>query len=259
MKLREEPQNQATESVPQNGQGFVRTSTAERASNAISIFVMIFAMLAIGSNYWKSHRATPPGDQSPLPEQPLSLEGAAMNGDTDAPLVLMQFTDFECPFCAKFALETFPKIKTSYIDTGRVLFALRHRPLTIHANARTAAEAMVCAGRQEKAWPLHDLLFQRSGALSDEVIRDAGEAIGLDVRTFENCLEGGASDQVNRDIEQANAAAMTSTPAFFVGVRQPDGTVRVLKRLVGALPFDVFSAALDEELGQVARRASARQ
>lgn len=183
--------------------------------------------------------------EPPLPTEPLSLDGAVLRGSTAARVALIEYSDFECPFCGKFARETLPTLEAKYVRTGQVLVAFRHYPLTIHALAVKAAEAAECAGKQGKFWEMHDRLFEEPRRLDGTDLRQSAQTLGLDGRAFENCLSGEAGAKVRADMENAKALGITGTPTFFLGRVGPDGRIRVTQRLSGAQPTGIFEAALE--------------
>lgn len=170
-----------------------------------------------------------------------SPEGAPRFGPTDAPVQIIEWSDFECPYCGRGA-ETVNQIKAKYGDKVSVSF--RHFPLEFHPNARKAAEASACAHDQGKFWEFHDKLFANQRALGvEELKRYAGE-VSLDAAAFDACLTSGKhSAVVQADFEAGQAVGVTGTPGFFVNGRF----------LGGALPIDAFSEIIDEELARAGR------
>jgi protein-disulfide isomerase len=157
------------------------------------------------------------------------------------------FSDFQCPFCAKFAAETWPKFKAQYVDTGQVRVAYRHLPLVaLHPRALRAAEAAECAGRQGKFWEMHDALFNDPSDLSDEGFAAFGKRLLLKSDSFGRCLDGEAAERIRRDTELAAQLGIRATPTFIVGVTRHDETVKALKVLAGALPLENFRRAIEE-------------
>jgi len=163
----------------------------------------------------------------------------AFKGDADAPVTIIEFSDYECPFCGRFYSQTLPEIQEKYIDTGKVRLVYRDFPLGFHAQAQKAAEAAECAGEQDKYFDMHDLLFE--SGLGDSKYSDYAEDIGLDVDAFEECLDSDAmASEVQSDFSAGQAAGVTGTPAFFVNGQ----------KLVGAQPFSVFEAAIEAALAE---------
>ena len=184
-----------------------------------------------------------------LPVEPVSLDASEIKGATGARVAVIEYSDFQCPFCVKFARETFPLLQKTYIDSGKVKFAFRHLPLpSIHPRAIAAAQAAVCSGRQGKFWQMHDLLFSQPKQLDDASLNRRAKALQLDSERFEECLQQTADGPVQADLASAATLGLTGTPAFLIGTVQPDGRVRVVERLAGARPFTDFQRLLDKLL-----------
>ncbi len=164
-------------------------------------------------------------------------------GDSDAPLTLVEFSDFQCPFCAQFNRASFPGIKRNYIDTGKLRFVHRNLPLPSHSSARTAALAALCANDQGAYWRLCDILFDRSECLRCEgsgVLRLA-ESAKLDVRKLEACLSANTHvGDLQSDIESAAALRIYATPTFILGRTTQQGVEGVV--IQGAQPYEVFES-----------------
>jgi protein-disulfide isomerase len=184
-----------------------------------------------------------------LPAEPLSLEGAQFRGNLTAKVVLLEYSDFQCPYCGRFARETLPDLQRQYVDTGRVLLAFREDPLEqLHPFALAAAEAAECAGRQGQFWKMHDLTFADQKHLDQATLHTHARAVGLDVAQFDTCLTETGPAAVRADAKSAADLTVSGTPTFFLGLRQSDGKIKVLKRFSGALPLTQFSAELDATL-----------
>jgi len=222
------------------------------ALDVVGTIVMVVAALAM---LWRTF-GTPaasappsaPAGRSPisLPSEPVSLEGVPVLGSAGAKLILLMFSEFQCPFCSRFANETAPLLKEKYIDTGRLRFAFRHLPLPIHDRARQAAEGAECARRQGKFWPMHDALFTPPMRLAEaDLAAHAGEA-GLDMHAFQSCMSGEAVGRVQDDVTLARTLGVTVTPAFIVGVGTEDGRLRAVESLVGAKPLSEFESVLNQ-------------
>jgi protein-disulfide isomerase len=137
----------------------------------------------------KQNRPAGPGQLPPMPQVPqtgkLRLEGGYSLGSSDAPVTIVEFTDYQCPFCRRFESTTFSEIRKKYIDTGKVRFVVRDFPLAeMHPDAMQAAEAAHCAGDQGQFWPMHDALFSDSNKLGKSGLIDSAENLKLDMEVF---------------------------------------------------------------------------
>ncbi len=169
----------------------------------------------------------------------VSLDDDAVKGSADAPVTIVEFSDFECPFCGKYVRETYSKIVSEYIDTGKVKYVFRDFPLDFHLNAQKASEAAECAGEQGKYWEMHDVLFENQDALDVETLKMYAVSLGLDTEEFNTCLDSGAmADEVKADMADGQKYGVSGTPAFFING----------KMISGAQPFEVFKAEIDAAL-----------
>lgn len=179
----------------------------------------------------------------------LSVDGAASMGNAAASVTLIEFSDFQCPFCGRYVTETLPQIKKAYVDTGKIRYVFRHYPIeSLHPQAIGSAQAAVCAQAQGKFWPMHDWLFANPRAQSPEQVRAQAAVVGLNMSAFGTCLAGPAPAVVTADIDAAARGGAMGTPAFFIGTAQSDGTVRVTTTVYGAKDFAVFKTAIDSAL-----------
>jgi len=193
----------------------------------------------------ENNEAIPQQPAAPDPEEILkNLNNGHLpvKGDEDAPVTMIEFSDFECPFCGRFYNDTLPKIEEEYINTGKVKIYYRHLPLTFHPQARPAALASECANEQDSFWEYHDILFdnqtQFSTATTDTFVGWAKD-LGLDTSQFKSCLESEKyADNVDGDSTEASTVGASGTPTFYINGNQ----------LVGAQPFASFKAIIDEEL-----------
>lgn len=169
-------------------------------------------------------------------------------GDRQAPVVLFEFSDYECPHCRRFAAQTLAKVEKEYVETGRAALVLRDNPLEdSHPRALAAAAAAHCAASQGKFREMNERLLRDPVELSDEELaRDARE-IGLDSATFERCVVDPATARAVRSgKKEANDLGIVGTPIFVVGIRKPgEPTVRALRMIEGAFPYEVFKTTLD--------------
>jgi protein-disulfide isomerase len=192
-------------------------------------------------------KARPAGEPA-LPQQPISLADAQIRGDRKAKIVLIEYSEFQCPFCGKFEREIWPALDTKYVSTGKLMLAFMHVPLeSIHPFAVKAAQAADCAGNDGRFWEMRDLLFADQKRLDDASLRDRAATLKLDMPRFDECLAG-SSEKVRRSAEAARSLGITGTPTFFVGIRQPDGLVKVVAAIRGAKPASEFEQLLDKLL-----------
>lgn len=169
------------------------------------------------------------------PKVEVAAEGPS-RGPQDADVTIVEFSDFECPFC-RSATETIEQLLEHYGEEVRLVF--RHFPLPIHENAQRAAEAAVCANEGGKFWEYHDLLFLNQDALAQEDLIGYAKEVGLEEAAFVSCLESGkATTVVEKDVSDAESAGVSGTPSFFINGRP----------LSGALPYDTLRDAIDDEL-----------
>jgi protein-disulfide isomerase len=165
-------------------------------------------------------------------------------GAATAPVTVIEFTDLQCPYCARFARETWPRVRKEYVDTGKVRFATRDLPLPFHAYAVPAAVAARCAGAQGKYWEYREALFAVQSRLASEPYAALATQLGLDPVHFASCRADPATLQsVQEDAALAAAQGITGTPSFVIG-RLVDGEFSG-DVLAGAASFEVFAARLD--------------
>jgi len=178
-----------------------------------------------------------------------SVADAPTLGRPDAPVTLVEFSDYQCPFCQRFFLATLPALKRDYIDTGKVRYVFRDYPLDqIHPQARKAAEAAHCAGDQGKYWEMHDLLFRNQKALAVPQLGEHARSLGLQVPAFDACLVSGKyAERVSKGLEDGLAAGIQGTPGFVVGKTEPGPSVEGAT-VRGAQPADVFRRLIDQLL-----------
>lgn len=190
-----------------------------------------------------------PASQPPAPREiVLTLGNAPFKGNANAAVTLVEFTDYECGFCARHVKETMPQLERDYIATGKVKYVFRNFPLeSIHKQSFKAHIAATCAGEQGKFWEMHDRLFANQTALAPAQMLGHAQALGLDAARFQACFDGAVqSDQIRKDIVEGQKAGVTATPAFFLGYTSGDGTtLKVVKSLVGAKAYPMFKEEID--------------
>ena len=171
----------------------------------------------------------------------VAIAGAPVRGAADAPVTLVEFSDFECPYC-KQANVTVAKLLERY--SGKIRLVYRDLPLEkIHPQARGAAEASRCARDGGKFWEYHDALFAQSPKLAPDDLKRYAREVGLDVAKFDACVASGVhSAAVQKDIDEGERLGITGTPVFFVNGRS----------VKGAQPIEVFARMIDDELTRTA-------
>jgi protein-disulfide isomerase len=169
-------------------------------------------------------------------------------GADDAKVTLVEYTDYQCPFCKRFHDKTWPELKSKYVDTGKVRYEVRDMPLSFHEKAMPAAIASRCAGEQGQFWPVHETLFNAQDSLSPAMIRKTALGAGVVAATFDACVANPATKAaVEADIAEAEKIGVTGTPGFVIATKKGgklDGTL-----LLGAQPAAAFVARLDALLG----------
>jgi protein-disulfide isomerase len=200
-----------------------------------------FAASALGGD-------TPSAGESPPDVVHLALPpGEPALGSATAPLTMVEFTDYQCPYCRRFQAEVWPKLKRHYIDTGKVRYIARDLPLEFHSAAAPAAEAAHCAGEQGKFWDMHAALLGGAADLAAGGIERRARALGLDMARFDECVAHRKySAVIVAHMHEADAAGIDGTPGFIVG-RAAGGELTGV-RLEGALPYEDFADLLRELL-----------
>jgi protein-disulfide isomerase len=186
------------------------------------------------------------GDQQPAKPSAatLDLHNTPMLGSKDAPITIVEFTDYQCPFCQRFHTTTFGELKKNYIDTGKVRFYSRDLPLdSLHPNATRAAEAARCAGDQGQFWAIREIMSSNPNKLDlDSLVADA-QQLKLDVTAFRSCVQTEKyKNDVQADVLEAMKIGADGTPAFVIGKSTPDGVTGEV--MVGAQPYAMFQAKL---------------
>jgi protein-disulfide isomerase len=225
-------------------QARAKLDTVASIAVIVSAAVLLYTVLGPSCTIYKPNT-------SPLPKEPIDRTGAPVLGRADARAAIIVFSDFQCPYCARFAVDTLGPIKALYIDSGKVLLAFRHLPLeTIHPLAMTAAVASNCAAAQGRFWDYHDALF-RLGRLSDNSFDLLATTTGLDKHKFSVCYSRSDRDPMRRDTEIAEGLGISGTPAFLLAKAEGNGLWRVARILKGSQSVARFKAALDQLLAGI--------
>jgi protein-disulfide isomerase len=192
-----------------------------------------------------------PGPTAPAPETPktvtVPLGDSPSLGRADAPLVLVEFTEYQCPYCKRAHDGVLVELQKKFIETGKLRLVSRNLPLPFHPNAEPAAHAAMCAHAQQQFWPMRDRLFVNTAALSQADFLKAAEELKLDLKAFEACLAAKPyAAQIARDKQDAAAAGITGTPTFVLGRAQAGKVTGLL--IVGAKPLPFFEAEIEKLL-----------
>lgn len=185
-----------------------------------------------------------PSANNPSPSAPAAnikemMDDDAVKGSQDAPVTIVEFSDYECPYCGRFYRDTLGQIEKQYIDTGKVKLVYRDFPLGFHKDAQKAAEAAECAGEQGKYYEMHNLLFEKGVAGGSSSFKSYASEIGLDRGEFDSCLDSGKmASEIAKDSKDGQALGVRGTPAFFING----------KMISGAQPFSVFKAEIEAAL-----------
>jgi protein-disulfide isomerase len=193
------------------------------------------------------------GRATPAPTNPVtasfSIKGKHTLGAEDAPVTVVEFADYQCPYCLRFAKTTFPILKQKYIDTGKVRWVALNLPLPFHKDARKAAQAAHCAGEQDRLWEMRELLFRNPQQLDAENLPAHAETLSLDMEAFNACLQSDRHlAEIDQDAKDANAVRLTGTPSFIIGKSASDEVTGQV--IVGAQSMKVFDAAINKTLEQ---------
>ncbi len=182
----------------------------------------------------------------------ISIDDDPMRGNPDAVITIIEFSDFQCPFCAKFHEDTLPQLEQNYISTGKVNFVYRDFPIqSTHPSAVPAALSAECADDQGKFWEMHDIIFENQRVWqglqvqqSMSLFRDYAMEIGLNIDEFDSCMSSGKyTEEIQNDLNDGRNYGVTGTPGFFVGNEEIGFT-----KLIGAQPFSSFQRVIDGQL-----------
>lgn len=175
----------------------------------------------------------------------LKVDGTYALGSKDAPLTMVAFSDYQCPFCRQFESTTFLELRKKYIDTGKLRFIARNLPLDFHPNAKGAAEAVLCAGDQGHFWQMHDALYSDSNKLAPADLIGYAQTLHLDLPKFKTCVETERhKTEIAKDLDDASLLQITGTPSFLLGKSTSDGVEGTV--IVGAMPLAVFESKIKE-------------
>jgi protein-disulfide isomerase len=208
-------------------------------SPVVYVFIPIAFLLGLGGGYllWGSSSPSVAAEATPVQRVDVSTDDDPSIGPADAPVTIIEFSDYQCPYCQVWYQQVYQQLLASYPDKLR--FVYRDLPLPMHPEAEPAAEAANCAGEQGDYWKYHDALFDQQYGLSRAAYEHYASDLGLDTTAFTACLDSHRyKDEIQADASDASRIGITGTPSFVINGRI----------LIGALPFSDFKAVVDEEL-----------
>lgn len=186
-------------------------------------------------------RQAAPSPSAPSIDMENLIDDDTIKGDKNAPVTIVEWSDFECPFCTRFYEQTLGQIEEEYIKRGKVKFVYRDFPLSFHRNAQKAAEATECADEQGKFWEMHNLLFERGVDGGVASFKQFATNLGLNTNEFNTCLDSGKYEsEVQKDMQDGIATGITGTPGFII-----NGQL-----VSGAQPFSAFKQVIEAELAR---------
>jgi len=244
------------------------SSQKDKNIRFLSISIIIASVIISGSilynNANSSNKNTAAVNQ---PEQnvkgnliKVSIDDDPVLGDANAPITIIEFSDYECPFCKRSFDQVLPEIKKNYIDTGKAKLVFRDLPLSFHANAHKEAQAAECAkdqGGDSAYFKFHDAIFTQTTSngtgLALTQLPVIANNLGLNAGQFQQCLDSGKfKDEVDKDLADAAKVGASGTPTYFIGKSSNDGIINGTI-IVGAQPFSAFQAVIDAQLEELER------
>jgi protein-disulfide isomerase len=213
---------------------------------------MTAVLKALRANDAARSSALPSRQPSPTPTDPIDFRETHTKGAKDAPVAIIEFGDFQCPYCATFARTIMPELTDKYIAPGRVAFGFWHLPLVqIHPFALRAADAAECADLEGLFWPMHDALFADQAHLDEESLNERAVHLGLDMAKFSACMSAPNNDRIRDSaIHAMSILGNAVTPSFLIGRLQNGMMLQITQRVDGVQPVKIFEQALDSLLGK---------
>jgi protein-disulfide isomerase len=201
----------------------------------------------------KNLEAKVSGLASGRPAAPSAPKSLAFNntnamGSKKARVAIIEYTDYQCPFCSRHSKQVLPEIKKKLVETNKVAYVVEDFPLGFHGAAKKAAVAANCAGKQGKYWPMHDALFASPNRLGEELYQEIATAEKLNMKKFSACLNDPDNEKaIDRSIAAGSEIGVTGTPKFFIGQIEGDTIINVTS-ISGAQSYGVFEAAVEKHL-----------
>ena len=216
----------------------------------VTLFLFVGKDNSVSNGNVVRNTAPDPGLPAPSARAEVSADDDAILGDKNALVTIIEFSDYQCPFCRKFWQDTLPQLKTDYIDTGKVKLVYRDFPLSFHPMAIPAAEAANCArekGGDAAYFKMHDKIFEEQNKLDGGTVQSTVQFTTQDIKKWAKdigyditaCMDSGKyRDEVQKDFDEGGASGVQGTPGFFV-----NGQL-----ISGAQPYQVFKQLIDAEL-----------
>ena len=216
----------------------------------VTLFLFVGKDNSVSNGNVVRNTAPDPGLPAPSARAEVSVDDDAVLGDKNAPVTIIEFSDYQCPFCRKFWQDTLPQLKKDYIDTGKVKLVYRDFPLSFHPMAIPAAEAANCArekGGDAAYFKMHDKIFEEQNKLDGGTVQSTVQFTTQDIKKWAKdigyditaCMDSGKyRDEVQKDFDEGGASGVQGTPGFFV-----NGQL-----ISGAQPYQVFKQLIDAEL-----------
>lgn len=185
-------------------------------------------------------------------EQVVSIGPSPFKGASDATVTLIEYSDYQCPFCSRHYRDVMPALVEEYVETGKLKYVMRENPIaSIHSNAVNASLAALCAKEQDRYWEMHNIMFDNQRQLGVENLKKFAAEIGLDTAEFDDCLDSQQyKSQIDSDLASASELSVRGTPNFVLGLTDPENDDRVLltKIIRGARSLPDFKQAIEELL-----------
>jgi protein-disulfide isomerase len=195
-------------------------------------------------------------DADPFVNKSIELKDEPTKGNAAAKVTMVEVSDYHCPFCRRQTLQTMPKLMAEYVNSGKVKYVFVDYPIAqLHPDAFKSHEAAACAGDQGKYWQMHDLLFTNSPARDASQLSSSANLIGVDMKKFEACLNGGNGSPhaaaIRESITRMQELGVGGTPLVLIGITlAPGAPMKIASYVYGAKPYPEFKAALDAALAQ---------
>jgi len=196
------------------------------------------------------HKATVASPVAAAKLQPTTFEvepgDGPVLGNKNATIWIVEFTDFQCPFCSRYHTQVFPQLKQNYIETNKIQYTVRDYPLGFHKYAKLAAISTNCAADQNAYWKMRDELFASKGVINETLFTELAEKLGLEMNDFSKCIaEDIRAKKVESDLAYGQRLGIQGTPSFFVG-RMENGKLVNAQRIIGAQPYSKFAQVVDK-------------